>query len=251
MYFSAFPKIYYDFPNADNSDTFLKVLTDITANVRIRKNILEDITLYDEYDIKEGETPEIIAERIYGNPEYHWIIMLANQRYDHLNDFPLTSAELYEYVVDKYGVDNINNVHHYERDGLVDEAIAVLKIPTNVIDKLKVNDFISAAPIANARVESIDKINKTVVIRMDYGRFKSGDLVTLSGVRTDSITKVRSYSAIANFNIAADGFSINENYNAITNYDYENAQNESKRRIKIISPQLIAQILNEYKKIMY
>ena len=95
MYFSNFPKIYYDFPQ-DDSSTVLQVLTDITANVRVRKQVLENITIYDEYDIQDGETPEIIAEKAYGNAELHWLIMLVNQRYDYLKDFPMTSYELQE-----------------------------------------------------------------------------------------------------------------------------------------------------------
>ena len=70
MYFKQFPKIFYDFPQ-DGTSTTLQVLTDITTNVRIRKEILENVTIYDEYDIQEGETPEIIAEKIYGDAELH------------------------------------------------------------------------------------------------------------------------------------------------------------------------------------
>lgn len=77
MYFKNFQKIYYDY--TINGEKELKVVTDITKNVRFRKEVLFNILTYDLYDIKDGETPEIIAEKIYGNPEYHWIIMLANE----------------------------------------------------------------------------------------------------------------------------------------------------------------------------
>lgn len=251
MYFNAFPKIYYDFPNYSGDDTFLQVLTDITANVRIRKQVLEDITLYDEYDMKEGETPEIIAEKYYGNPEYHWIILLANQRYDYISEFPLTSAELYEHTVNTYGQDHIYDIHHYERDGEYEEAVGVLKVPSTIISSLKVHDFIMDEPIANARIESIDKVNNSLVIRMDYGRFKDGDAVTVKGIRYDSALKTNVYKSVLSFQIPTNGFTLNENYVPITNYDYENIQNEKKRRIKLISPRLIQQILREYKSIMY
>ena len=85
MYFANFPKIVYDFDLSNGTD--YKVVTDITRNVRVRKQILENIALYDFYDIAEGETPEIVSEKIYGTPYYHWVIMLVNQRYDYVNDF--------------------------------------------------------------------------------------------------------------------------------------------------------------------
>lgn len=251
MYFQQFPKIFYDFPNYSGDDTFLQVLTDITANVRIRKAILEDITLYDEYDMREGDTPEIVAERIYGNAQYHWIIMLANQRYDYLADFPLSSVELEEHVKDKYGADHMYDVHHYERDGIIDEAAATMKIPNSAIQSLKVNDFISLHPVANARITSIDYASKTAVLRMDYGRFQDGQAVTVNGVRYDSSLKTNVYGAILNFTVPTNGFDLNDEYTPITNYEYEVAQNEKKRRIKIISPRLIEQILREYKQLMF
>jgi hypothetical protein len=112
MYFKQFPQIYYDFPKA-NSENTLQILTDITTNVRVRKQALENVTIYDEYDMQEGETPEIIAEKVYGNPELHWVIMLVNERYDYLKDFPMSNLELQQHMEETYGVDNLEEVHHY------------------------------------------------------------------------------------------------------------------------------------------
>jgi len=93
-------------------ETRAYALTDISRNIRFRKEILSNITAYEYYDIVDGETPEIIAEKIYGNPTYHWIIMLTNEMYDYRKDFPLTQLQLERYVSDKYG-DNADDVHHY------------------------------------------------------------------------------------------------------------------------------------------
>ena len=87
-------------------------VTDITRNIRFRRDILADITVYDYYDIVEGETPEIVAEKIYGNAQYHWIIMLANDIYDYLSDWPMTYVALEQYIQDKYG-DTADQPHHY------------------------------------------------------------------------------------------------------------------------------------------
>jgi hypothetical protein len=112
MYFENFPKFAYDFDI--NGERKVLIVSDITRNVRFRKDILSNVTLYDEYDIKEGETPEIIAEKLYGNSQYHWVVMLVNDRYDYIKDFPLTFTALTQYITDKYGVGNTLNVHHYE-----------------------------------------------------------------------------------------------------------------------------------------
>jgi hypothetical protein len=111
MYFKDFPKFLYDF-NYDANTNKTSVVTDITRNVRFRKELLSSITYFDEYDIVDGETPEIIAEKIYGNAEYHWIIMLANDRYDYLSDFPLPEAQLVRHIEKLYGT-NANGIKHY------------------------------------------------------------------------------------------------------------------------------------------
>jgi hypothetical protein len=112
MYFEDFPKFAYDFEIAGERKVLL--ITDITRNVRFRKELLANISLWDEYDIVDDETPEIIAEKLYGNANYHWIIMLLNERFDYIADFPLSYPKLVRYVEDKYGVENKDAVHHYE-----------------------------------------------------------------------------------------------------------------------------------------
>lgn len=109
MYFKNFPDFIYDF-DINGTDTALLV-KDITRNVRFRQDIFSNITVYDEYDIVNDETPEHISEKLYGNPEYFWIIMVANDRYDYINDFPLSQYALEKYINDKYP--NPYGIHHY------------------------------------------------------------------------------------------------------------------------------------------
>jgi len=111
MYFKNFNNFLYDFDV--NGKTNLTLVKDITKNVRIRTEILSNITLYDEYDIKTGETPEIISEKVYGSPDYHWVVMLCNLRYDWIADYPMDYPALEKFVTQKYGSGNENAVHHY------------------------------------------------------------------------------------------------------------------------------------------
>jgi hypothetical protein len=88
-------------------------MSDITQNIRFKKDILSNITVYDYYDIKDGETPELIADKIYGSSDYHWVIMLANNRYDYVADWPLKYGTLQEYINAKYG-EAADETRHYE-----------------------------------------------------------------------------------------------------------------------------------------
>ena len=73
---------------------------------------------YDTYDVKEGESPESIADRLYGNPELHWIVLLVNDITDRYHQWPMTYAQFLQYINDKYvntdGTSNVDGTHHYE-----------------------------------------------------------------------------------------------------------------------------------------
>jgi hypothetical protein len=141
--YTSIPTVTLSTPyTSSETKTKALILTDITRNIRFRRDILANITIYDEYDIVAGETPEIVAEKIYGNAQYHWIVMLVNERYDYLRDWPLTQPNLDQYIIDKYG-STANAIHHYE-----DAKKNV--VPAN---------YPLAVPITNAVYE--DKLNES------------------------------------------------------------------------------------------
>lgn len=112
MYFKKFPVIQY--PVTVGGTQYYTAIKDISVNVRFIKEVISNITLYDYYDIIDGETPEMISEKFYDTPMFHWVIMLINERYDYINDFPLPYVTLVKYVESKYGAENMYDDHHYE-----------------------------------------------------------------------------------------------------------------------------------------
>ena len=138
MYFKNFPSFIYDF-NINGVNTAL-LLKDITRNVRFRKELLSNITVYDYYDILNNETPEQISEKLYSIPDYFWVIMLANDRYDYIKDFPLSQFVLEQYINDKY--DDPYGIHHYENESgfIVDSSYIGASSITNYDYEYSVNE---------------------------------------------------------------------------------------------------------------
>jgi hypothetical protein len=252
MYFSQFPRIYYDFPTVDGKDTTLQALTDITVNIRVRKEILENITLYDEYDIKEGETPEIIAEKYYGNPELHWTIMLANERYDYHNDFPLSTQELYENAIAKYGKDNLDQVHHYKKDGLIVQGQGLLSVSSEVYQSIiPKSDIIQNLNLfAQIIGKVVTNTGPKAIILLEKGKFIAGQDISILGIRVNEVTRVSEFVGITAYTLPNNPFELSTGYFAITNIQHEEIENEKKRRIKLISPLLIQQVVKELKDLI-
>ena len=114
MYFESFPKIFYDSVGQGNP----KVVTNLLRRVAIRAKVKTNTMLYDTYDVKSGETPEIIADKLYQDPELHWIVMLVNNVTDRYHQWPMNYSQFLQYINDKYvnadGTSNVDGVHHYE-----------------------------------------------------------------------------------------------------------------------------------------
>jgi hypothetical protein len=98
FYFNSFPKIStIDY----NKNTI--VLTNILKRIELIPSLLKNPLLFYQYDIQEGDTPDIVANKYYGNSYRYWLPLLANQTIDPQWDWPLTSSQFDNYIKDKYG----------------------------------------------------------------------------------------------------------------------------------------------------
>jgi len=110
-YFSRFPLMVYDVKG--NED--YKLLPDILRRVKIRSGLRTGSFLFDAYDVRDGERPEDVAFKIYGDAELHWVILMTNNVTDRYYQWPLAPAQFAEHLTDKYGAGNEDAVHHYEK----------------------------------------------------------------------------------------------------------------------------------------
>lgn len=106
-YFSRFPLLRY------SSNNTVTVTSDVLKRVAVNQKTKENLVLFDEYDIQEGETPETVSYKFYETTDYHWVILIVNDILDPRYGWPLKGDELYEYTAAKYGSGNVNAVHHY------------------------------------------------------------------------------------------------------------------------------------------
>ena len=113
--------------------------------------------LFDTYNVKEGQTPEIIADKLYGDPNLHWIVLYVNNITDRYHDWPLSTPQFLDMIDEKY--DNVDAIHHYEIT------------QSSGSDKVKIDigtdntDYPSATPITNYEFE-LERQNTISRIRL-------------------------------------------------------------------------------------
>lgn len=113
MYFKTLPNIVYPFKESATSKTAkTKVVKDIFRRIQLDKYVVNRQKL-ETYFVRDGETPEIVAHKLYGNPKYHFVLLILNNIIDPRKEWPKGNRELRLYVDQKYGANNTSDVHHY------------------------------------------------------------------------------------------------------------------------------------------
>ena len=232
MYFESFPYTYYSLDDIAS----VQVVTNITSRVKIDDYVKNNLALLDTYDIKEGETPEIVADKFYNNAKLHWIVLLTNEILDPRFGWPLTSVNLNQYIIDKYG--NASAIHHFE-DGDGNYVNGVINV-----DAADGPDLFNYAQTGDIVVNNSNKgtgfITRTTLdgasdfdIKISNGGFRAGDQIR---VLTDS-------NITGNINVTTVVYGT-----PVTNYVYEELENESKRKIKLIKSAYVDSIIKDFKK---
>lgn len=247
MYFKPIPKIYYPF-TISGTERYV-ILKNITVNARFIKDILSNISLYDMYDIREGETPEIIADKFYGSSTYHWIVMLANDRYDNINDWPLSYNDLIKYCQDKY---NNFKVKEWTYDADVNLVIATIPNHGISITELPVKaSVINAKVNINSNIENSTSVNGdwyiTAITKDTVSFSVSNKIIGSPSGGFTILTQAREY--LIHHYENAEGYVVNDDWplaTPISYFTYEERINESKRTIKIIDKAIVEQIASEY-----
>lgn len=228
MYFQNFPLAYYSLYD-DLSN--VNIVTNITARVKLSDEVKNNLSLFDEYDIKDGDTPEIVADRFYNNPQLHWIVLHANEILDARFDWPQTTDNLKKYCEGKYT--NINAVHHYEdTSGNQVNGNVFVQSNSNFANIFAGNVIVNLTNNGTAVVtQKVSSSNIRLLV--SDGGFVTGDVIADVN-NTSSNTSVTSTSVVSGI--------------PVTNFNYEDTVNESKRRIRILKARYVDSIVRDFKK---
>ena len=157
MYFDSFPVIPYD----AKGNLEYKDVTNLLRRVGLRAKVRSNTLLYDTYDVKEGETPEIIAHKLYGDAELHWVILLVNDITDRYHQWPMSGGQFLDYINDKYS--NPDGIHHYETT----QTSGDTKIKIEVENDVDEDAYTGLTPITNREYEQNEQDKKRKIRLVD------------------------------------------------------------------------------------
>lgn len=123
--FNEYPVVDYDI----KKDGQTQAIRNYLKRFSFRESIRDTAASYSEWIVRDEDTPEIIAHKLYGSTHYYWLIMLLNLILDPLFGWPLTDRELYQFVEAKYGAAGIRAHHHWESD----DPVEIKDLPAGII----------------------------------------------------------------------------------------------------------------------
>ncbi len=209
-YFNYFPKTYYAFSDDKNA---VNTVTNLTSKFSFEDSFKNNSALFYEYSVIDGETPEILAHKVYGSAERHWIILAMNDIYNPYTDWPVESRSLNDIIEFKY-IGNANtqlgqngiewaraNIHsYYKIETQTDQTTGTVYKKTTQIHANTYNSITTTTPTTYT--------------------LKSGNRIS---VKTERDSK--------------------------TFYEYEIEENEKKRSIKLLKPEYVAAVEEEFQNI--
>ena len=204
-YFNYFPKTVYTLNSLD-----VETVTNITSRFGFEQSFKDNSAVYYEYDIQDGDTPEIIASKFYNSPERHWAVLMINNIVDPQFDWPLDQRTIISYINEKYSANASvgqsgttwaqANIHSYYK--------VETRISNSTEAELQTKLQIDANTYANVAAT-------TTNLTLD-----DGNSITITTTK-----ETKSY------------------------YDYEIEENEAKRTIKLLKPEFVSSIEEELRNV--
>ena len=115
-YFRELPVIQYQSPFSTRSSSSEYVnVKNLFRRVKLRDDLKSNITFLRNYYVRDGFRPDQVANDLYGSSTYDWVVIHSGGIVNIRDEWPLTSKEIYDYSLNKYGNDlklhpKINNM---------------------------------------------------------------------------------------------------------------------------------------------
>ncbi len=113
-YFRELPNIeYQSFLNDSTSSKDYILVKNLFRRTKLRDDLLNVVTLFNKYQIPDNSRPDLVAEELYGSPDYDWVVLISAGIINIRDQWPLSDKDLYEFALKKYGND-LTEIKHYE-----------------------------------------------------------------------------------------------------------------------------------------
>lgn len=236
-YFENFPLLKYSLDGGSTSF----IIADFFRRVIAQTNSLTGTVSSEYYLLKDGETPEIVAHKLYGDPNLHWVLLVANEIIDPRFEWLQPQASLNNYIRDKYGVGKAYDAHHYENSA---GDTVYYRAFTGLVDIGTTSAGSSIQVIGTGTKFTTEVLTTGFAVR--FGTSTTAYTVVAVNSDTSITVSGAAVTVAVNQKTMLDNYSYSSTVTLVTNQEYEEAINESRRAIKIIKPQFVPSFVENF-----
>ena len=134
-YFRELPNLQYQSPysNRISSESYITA-KNIFRRMKIRDDLKNVFSVFNKYEINDGDRPDNVAKELYGKSNFDWVVLLTANIVNVRDEWPLSSKELYDFTISKYGLTKINEVRHHETTEVKNNRGIVILPKGKVVD---------------------------------------------------------------------------------------------------------------------
>ena len=235
MYFKNIQNVNIDVDGSGNLDR----LKNLTSKAKVSASLLSNAAYYQTVKVIDGERPDHLSQRLYGSSQYHWTFLLLNPQIKNIwDDWPMKHSQLIEYCTQKY--------QYLAADTDVDLN----------------NKFILGETVQGSVSGALGKV-KEIHVNMGYIVIeKTSGTFTITG---ETINGLDSQDSVACNFIKSQAYAPHHHIDdsttawvprrlagttAYSYIDYEEAITDQNRNIKVIKPEHIQQVSQQFADVM-
>lgn len=259
-FYNLFPKLKYDINNNPLAPNYTEV-TNIFFRMGLIKDAINNKASYYIYDIENGDTPEVVANKVYNDPGAAWMILLANNVLDPQYEWPIDDNSFNQFIIEKYGSIEyaLTTPHHYEkvitrkntRTGVESITRFIVngdRLTDNMPDDIPFSYFHPwvSTTYRTADSTSYEADNETVdlLADLDNGEAFGATLDRGNLAITGEVIEPTTYI------INGEPIEITIKGEIIPCFEYEKRLNDDKRSIRVIKNDYYIQIQDELKALL-
>ena len=135
-YFRELPNLQYQSPYSNRiSSASYVTAKNIFRRMKIRDDLKNVFSVFNKYEIDDGDRPDTVARDLYGKSNLDWVVLITANIINVRDEWPLSSKELYDFTVSKYGLTEINKVRHYETTEVKNKNKVIILPKGKIVDK--------------------------------------------------------------------------------------------------------------------
>ena len=263
-FFKQFPTISYDF---DRSGVLQNVVN-IYRSVRPLQLFADNFSTYTYYNIKNGERPDIVSQRLYGSTNYYWTFFILNDfLHDGLAAWPMSQEKLQTYMATEYSGTVINTNPQIQRD----QDQSIIDHRNSLAGRFTLGETITGGTSgATGTLHKKDLDLNQIVLKNVTGTF-----VGEPGVISEALTGSTSNDSVGTYEVfkyldAPHHYFLTSDpehriqTNAVfieggvqsgqlsyqSNRAYLEEKNDSRSKIRVIQPEYVTQFADEFQRML-